>query len=181
MINLPEFKYHANPLKTGSIISSEQSCVCCDKERGYIYVGPVYATEELDKCLCPWCIADGSVHIKYDAEFVETDGIGGYGAWDSVKDRVESEIAYRTPGFSGWQQERWWTHCNDGAVFLGVMGKNEVLELGSELVSYLKSESGVPDSDWPDYFDGLSQDGSPTAYVFQCLHCKKLGGYTDCD
>jgi hypothetical protein len=38
----------------------------------------------------------------------------------------------------------------------------------------------IPES-WQSYFDAMDFNGSPTAYVFRCLHCGKLGGYSDCD
>jgi len=34
--------------------------------------------------------------------------------------------------------------------------------------------------DWQYYFGMLDRDGSPTAYVFQCLHCGRYLGYSDC-
>jgi len=34
---------------------------------------------------------------------------------------VVEEVAYRTPGFSGWQQERWWTHCREWRNCCGAM------------------------------------------------------------
>ena len=37
---------------------------------------------------------------------------------ESVSDEIVAEVAYRTPGFTGWQQERWFTHCAAGE-FLG--------------------------------------------------------------
>ena len=38
---------------------------------------------------------------------------------DDVPGRVLDEIAERTPGFNGWQQEHWLYHCADGAAFIG--------------------------------------------------------------
>ena len=43
---LPIFKYHPDPLKTGSIKPSSAECACCGTSRGYIYAGPVYTIEE---------------------------------------------------------------------------------------------------------------------------------------
>jgi uncharacterized protein CbrC (UPF0167 family) len=40
----------------------------------------VYATEELDSSICPWCIASGDAHSKFDAELVEAAGVGGNGS-----------------------------------------------------------------------------------------------------
>jgi uncharacterized protein CbrC (UPF0167 family) len=116
---LPVFKYHPSPLSTGSIESSDAVCACCGTARGFIYHGPVYAVEEITK-VCPWCIVDGSAHEKWDAEFVDSAGVGGYGKWCEVPIEVIEEVAYRTPGLSAIQQERWWTHCGDAAEFLGI-------------------------------------------------------------
>ena len=102
-MTLPSFKYHPDPISTGSVVKSRTECVCCGQVRGYIYVGPVYAEEEYDECICPWCIADGSAHKKLDAEFTDEDGIGNYGEWGKVNKRVREEVVYRTPGFDSWQ------------------------------------------------------------------------------
>ena len=127
MLKLPHFKYHPSPLSSGSIEDSDEVCRCCGESRGFIYTGPVYAEEELFDCLCPWCIADGSARAKFDGAFVDEAGIGGHsGQWDEVPKEVMEEIAYRTPGFSGIQQEHWWTHCGDGAEFLRIE-ENEVI------------------------------------------------------
>jgi len=117
---LPAFKYHPDPIATGSVKASENVCVCCDRARGYIYTGPTYAEEELEEELCPWCIADGTAHAELDAEFVDREGIGGYGEWEEVSSTIVDEVACRTPGFSGLQQERWYTHCADAAEFVGL-------------------------------------------------------------
>ena len=180
-MQLPNFKYHPDPLGTGSIEQSDTECECCGRITGYIYKGPTFSEEELDDCICPWCIASGDAHSKFDAEFTDYDGIGDYGTWDSVPVEVKDEVAFRTPGFSGWQQERWWTHCGDAAMFLGLAGKKEVLEYGAQLQKALKDEAGLNDVQWLSYLDALSKTGSPTAYIFKCRHCGGLGGYSDCD
>lgn len=68
-MDLPKFRYHLNPLKTGSIIKSDKECESCDKVRGFIYTGSVYSIHSVDD-ICPWCIADGSAAEKFDASFV---------------------------------------------------------------------------------------------------------------
>ncbi len=95
---LPIFKYHPDPVATESIVPSDALCVCCGRARGYIYAGPVYSEEELEESLCPWCIADGSAHERFDACFTDEGGIGDYGTWDLVPSEIVDEIAYRTPG-----------------------------------------------------------------------------------
>src|SRR5688572_25633883 len=112
-MTLPHFTYHPDPLATGCVEPSSKQCICCQKVRGYIYTGPVYTQEDLSNSLCPWCIADGSAYKKFGAEFTDPAGVGDYGSWDPVPQAVIDELVQRTPGFSGWQQERWWTHCGD--------------------------------------------------------------------
>jgi uncharacterized protein CbrC (UPF0167 family) len=34
--------------------------------------------------------------------------------------------------------------------------------------------------DWQGYLRALEKDGSPTAYIFRCLHCGRHLGYSDC-
>jgi len=67
----PVFRYHPNPIASGSIVASGAQCVRCEQRRGFIYAGPSYCEVELDVALCPWCIADGSAHEKFDASFVD--------------------------------------------------------------------------------------------------------------
>ncbi len=179
---LPRFKYHPDPLSTGSVEKSDASCVCCDKARGYIYMGPVYAIEEYVECICPWCIADGSAHAKLEATFSDEAGVGGNPGWESVPVSVVDEVTKRTPGFCGWQQEQWWTHCGDAAEFLGRAGRRELEALWPEAIEAIRENTGLEDGpEWQRFFGALDRDGSPSAYVFRCSKCGKLGGYQDCD
>jgi uncharacterized protein CbrC (UPF0167 family) len=176
---LPAFVYHPDPLATGSIAASDEVCECCGRSRGYKYESTPYCEADLE-VICPWCIADGRAHEKFDVEFVDRDAIGDYGKWGKVTDAIADTVAHRTPGFSGWQQERWWVCCNDAAMFLGPAGKDELLAHGSEAVEAIRVESGFEGKEWRGYLSALSKDGGPTAYIFRCLHCGKLGGYSDC-
>jgi uncharacterized protein CbrC (UPF0167 family) len=180
-MTLPIFQYHPDPIATGSIIESSNECECCGQARGYIYTGPVYAEEEYIDVICPWCIADGSAHQKLGVVFTDEHGIGGYGDWCAVSYEVIDEVASRTPGFMGWQQEQWWTHCDDAGQFLGRAGKKELLEFGTQAIQSVQYSTGFADSDWEEFFDALDKDGSPTAYIFRCSKCGAIGGYQDCD
>jgi uncharacterized protein CbrC (UPF0167 family) len=177
---LPVFRYHPDPLATGSIVPAATVCRACGQARGYIYVGPVYAEAELEDCICPWCIADGTAHQRWDAMFTDMAAIGG-DRWEAVPDAVLEAVAYRTPGFSSWQGEAWFTHCGDAAAFLGPMGRKDLAKLGPAAVAAIREEAGLDDDEWTDYYHGLERDGSPTAYLFRCLHCGTFGGYSDFD
>jgi uncharacterized protein CbrC (UPF0167 family) len=178
-MDLPTFKYHPDPIATGSIEPSTEKCLACGDAKGFIYKGQPYAEEELIDALCPWCIADGTAHEKFDATFVDEVGVGGYGLWESVSDEIVAEVAYRTPGFIGWQQEKWFTHCADAAEFIGTAGKKELISLGPEAVTAIKIETGLDGEDWEEYFRSLDKEGEPTAYMFRCRHCRTIGGYSD--
>jgi len=178
---LPKFDYHPDPLATGSVEASEAVCECCEEARGFVYTGPVYAEAEIE-AICPWCIASGAAHAELGASFSDEDGIGGYGEWQAVPAAVVEAVAHRTPGFNGWQQEQWWTHCGDAAEFLGRCGIKELQAFGPEAVAAIRESARLLDADRLDAFmAALDKDSAPAAYLFRCRKCGKLGGYTDCD
>lgn len=144
-------------------------------------MGPVYAEEEIVDELCPWCIDSGAAHQKFDAEFTDAAGVGGGGKWETVATSIVDEVAFRTPGFAGWQQEQWFTCCGDAGAFLGRAGIGELRAIGDDAVEAIKSDCGLDGAPWEEFSKGLSKDGSPTAYVFKCLKCGQHGGYQDCD
>ena len=142
----------------------------------------VGAVEELDDCICPWCIASGAAHEKFDAEFTDRDGIEDFNDEDDAPDHVKDEVAFRTPGFAGWQQERWWIHCKDAAEFIGRGGKAEIEGYGEELRLAIQDSTGLSDGPkWDRFYNALSKTDPPSAYLFRCRHCGKYGGYTDTD
>src|SRR5512147_1560630 len=101
-MTLPGFRYHPDPLASGSVVASDKTCRCCGKARGYIYAGPVYAEDELEESICPWCIADGAANRKFDATFFDAEAVA-----DEVPDAAMDEICERTPGYIAWQQGHW--------------------------------------------------------------------------
>ncbi|REJ76913.1 MAG: hypothetical protein DWQ36_01775 [Acidobacteria bacterium] len=178
---LPLFRYHPDPISSGSLEPSSGACACCGRARGWLYTGPVFSADEQHGSVCPWCIADGSAHRDLGLEFADPAGVGGYGLWPSVAEEIVACVVQRTPCFSGWQQERWLTCCGEAAAFIGRAGQRELLAHGSEAIESIRAESGMSGTDWRDYLAALDADGSPTAYLFRCLHCGRVGGYSDCD
>jgi uncharacterized protein len=171
---LPVFAYHPDPMATGSIKPSEQACACCARRRGFVYTGPVYSVEEVE-ALCPWCIADGRAAERFDATYCDVIPPPG------IADAVVDTIAKRTPGFNGWQQERWLFHCGDGAMFLGPAGARE-LRGDEQALASLRAE--LAEYRWIDqqiagYLDALDRDGQPVAYLFECRSCGTHLAYSD--
>ena len=178
-MEIPHFKYHPDPITTGSIVPSVEVCPVCREAKGFSYAGVPYGVNELQN-VCPWCIADGSAHEKFGVEFIDPGEVGGYGRWEQVSPQVVEEIAFRTPGFAGWQQEHWFTHCGDAAEFIGPMGKKELEQTGPEAIEIIRKESGQKGADWEHYLSRLNRKHTATAYLFRCRRCGRLGGYSDC-
>lgn len=111
-VSLPMFRYHPDPVGNGVISKSSATCRCCQKARGWIYNGPVFAVGELEASLCPWCIADGSAAQKLDASFADDQPLFD----DGVASSVIEDVTRRTPGFNSWQQDRWLSHCGEACA-----------------------------------------------------------------
>ncbi|MFD7921755.1 CbrC family protein [Streptomyces sp. NPDC059740] len=170
---LPSFPYHPDPVATGVVVPSRTACRSCGRVRGYVYTGPVYAEDDLRGRLCPWCIADGSAAGRFEALF--TDVLD-----DVPLDRLHA-ITRRTPGFAGWQQERWLIHCGDGAAFLGRAGAAELRQRPQawEAVRAELGRGGWSAEQVEQHLGALSKDGQPTAYLFRCRVCDRWLAYTD--
>ena len=63
------------------------------QSRGFIHTGPACGSDDdLRGEICPWCLADGAVHKKFDAEFDDPrSGIGGQGQWEAASPEVIEE------------------------------------------------------------------------------------------
>jgi uncharacterized protein CbrC (UPF0167 family) len=167
MTDLPTFKYNPNAEKLGIIKKEKTSCPVCEQERNYVYEGPFYSVDDVEG-ICPWCIKDGSAAQKYDGAFQDS------GSCDSVthEDYVV-ELTTRTPGYSGWQQERWLSHCGDFCALTAYVGWKEIKGLKEELnddLNEIKSDYRMTQEALE---QNLINNGSMQGYLFQCLHCGK--------
>jgi hypothetical protein len=175
---LPIFKYHPDPIRSGSVAVSGKKCKCCKKARGYIYTGPAYCEEDLEEALCPWCIADGSAHSKFGATFVDEAVFP-----DDIAPEVVEYISQRTPGYSAWQSERWFSCDGDAMAFLEPVGVAEMRErypeIENNILSCIISDLGLPRSDANSMLEALQRDAGPTAYVFRCHHCGAFKTFVD--
>ena len=170
-MSIPEFRYHPDPIGSGSVVPSEASCACCGKARGYIYAGPVYAEDELADAICPWCIADGSAHKKYDATFFDEESCD-----EDIPARTIRKICERTPGFATWQQGAWPACCGDATAFVMPVGSAEIRakhpSMEGMLMGDIVHEMQISGGAATRLFNELSLDKGPTAFVFRCLHCE---------
>ena len=177
-MNLPVFKYHRDPIQSGSFVESRKTCRCCGEARGYIYTGPIYCEEDLDEAICPWCIADGSANRRFEAVFVDDaalpEGLGG---------AVIEELTCRTPGYNAWQFERWFSCCEDAMTFLEPAGMAELRkryrELEFNVLSNIVYDLQISGVGAHRVLESLQRDFGPTAFVFQCSHCGKYRTFVD--
>jgi uncharacterized protein len=154
---LPAFRYHPDPVGTGSVEPASTACVACGRQRGFVYTGPVYAAEDLRRAICPWCIADGGAAERFDAAFTDAAGVPA-----DVPMPVIEEVTRRTPGFSAWQQEHWVYHCGDGCAFLGAVGRKELDHYPDAIEVLLHEHDRGPDAP-PACSAARSRSQSPNA------------------
>jgi uncharacterized protein CbrC (UPF0167 family) len=171
-MSLPSFRYHPNPTESGSIVSSAAECRSCGGSRGHIYIGPVYSEEDLADAICPWCIADGSAHRKFDAVFVDAEAFA-----DAVPEAVVAEVTERTPGYSSWQSEVWPTCCGDATAFIMPAGISELRARDRSLegfaLNHIIYNMEISGGAATRLLQSLNRESGPTAYLFECLHCRQ--------
>jgi uncharacterized protein CbrC (UPF0167 family) len=173
---LPHFQYHPAPLLTGAVEASSVTCACCQRARGFIYVGPVSGEEDLDEVLCPWCIADGSAAEKLGASFADDSPLEDAGLAEAIIEQVH----LRTPSYTSWQQEEWLTHCEDACEFHGDASASDVANASDATKREWRERCEMTEDDWADITASYAPGGSPAFYKFLCRHCKTVLLGWDC-
>jgi uncharacterized protein CbrC (UPF0167 family) len=173
------FRYHPDPVRSGSVRPSLKPCRLCGQVRGWLYAGPVYAEAcDLEDALCPWCIADGSAHRAFDATFVDCEALA-----DDVPPDVMARVTERTPGYAAWQGEHWPVCCGDATAFIEPLGAEGVSAAGAEalaqVLDHVIEVLGLERAQAEDTLQALRRDGSPTAYRFECLACGRTHFHVD--
>jgi uncharacterized protein CbrC (UPF0167 family) len=163
--SLPHFRYHPDPLKTGSVRESPKECRCCRRRTGYIYLGPVYSRMPLRESLCPWCVASGAAAREFGAAFSDAVPLAEAG----LEERVIEEVTNRTPGFNSWRQEAWLVHCGDACAFNGD-ALREALRT-EDAQRQLAGPERVPQEQWSGFIQAYRPGGNPAVYEFRCLSC----------
>lgn len=186
---LPVFKYHPRPLETGAFSDDKiVTCNCCEQSTNVYYSGPFYCAEDVD-ALCPWCIADGSAAKKFDGSFQDDGSIDGVKAlYDDEGELTGFEnpwpqestvtLTQRTPGYHGWQQEYWLSHCNDFCAFIGYVGWQDIADKVDQFAD-LDADCLHAGIDIDDLQEALRADGDCQGYLFRCLDCGKLRLWVD--
>lgn len=178
LCELPRFRYHPNPLETEAflIADSPVTCDCCKQPTNIYYQSPFFSVEDIEY-LCPQCIASGHAAQLFDGQFQDDCSVE-----DGVDDPDKlDELIHRTPGYRGWQQEFWRSHCNDFCAFLGYVGYRDLKQMGilQEVLDDPFLE--IPQDEPEEFLKNMENGGSLQGYLFECLHCKKHLLWIDCD
>ncbi|WP_180687579.1 CbrC family protein [Streptomyces gossypiisoli] len=172
--NLPYFRYHPEPVASGSIRESAETCACCERATGWIYTATFYTAQQVSGRFCPWCIADGSAAERFEGEFTDSYGL------DGVSAETLEQVTHRTPGFHAWQDPHWLVHCNDAAAFIGEVGYTE-LAAHPDALDQLRADlrlSGWHDaSQLENFLTNLGHGAS--AMLFRCTSCGTHLAYAD--
>lgn len=170
---LPPFRFHPDPLASGVVASSLETCPVCGEATGFAYVGPFYSEQEAAN-ICPWCIASGAAAGRFDAEFMDpaTCGIG------APADLLD-ELLHRTPGYLGWQTEHWPVHCGEPCVFRGYAGWRDIAPLREELAADIESARNEAALTLEEFASSLVDGGAHQGYLFECGRCGTHRLHTD--
>lgn len=170
----PFFRYHPDPVASGSVRAAVETCACCERDTGWVYTGPFYSAEDVSGRFCPWCIADGRAAERFAGDFADSYGLAG------VSEDVLHEVTRRTPGFHAWQDPHWLVHCQDAAAFLGEVGHTE-LAAHPEALDQPRTDLRL--GGWHDeaqlerFLAHLGQGAS--AMLFRCTVCGSHLAYVD--
>ena len=169
--DLPFFKYHPDPLETGSFEEGEEKiCPCCGNKSKVYYSSFPYCSEDVEY-ICPTCISNGEAARKFDAEFVQN--AEWHGEPDMEKD---DELFHRTPGYMSWQGEYWLSCCDDYCAYMGTVGTRELkaMNIADEVIAEYVQRGAFEDIE-----EYLVKDGPMCGYLFKCLHCGKYHLWVD--
>ncbi len=167
IMELPTFRYHPDPIASGAIVRENATCVCCERVVDHVYVASAYSIHEFDRNLCPWCIADGTAHKKFDVEFCDSYPLQNAG----INESIIAQVTSRTPGYISWQQEEWLSHCDDACAFLGDATSETIRNMTPKEMAPLCADHGV-DAEWfAKVADTYEPGGQPAIYHFKCLVC----------
>ena len=172
--DLPHFRYHPDPVASGSVRESAETCACCNRSTGWIYTATFYTAQNGGGKFCPWCIADGSAAERFEGEFTDAYGL------DGVSEETLAQVTRRTPGFHAWQDPHWLVHCSDAAAFIGEVGYTE-LAAHPEALDQLRLDLRM--GGWHDasqlktFLTHLGQGAS--AMLFRCTICGTHLAYAD--
>ncbi len=175
-MELPKFKYHPDPVKTGSIKKSDETCECCGKKMGYIYSGSMYGRNTPEN-LCPWCISDGTAYEKYELEFASIMPAvidPNNPSEINCSEKAFNELLHKTPAFSSYQEIEWPNHCEDFCEFHGLAKVSDVKEISEGEKTRLFETSYLDEEELAHLVSGEDSEELHYFLKFKCVKCGEL-------
>ncbi len=172
--DLPDFRYHPDPVASGSVRESAEACACCNRSTGWIYTAAFYTARDVSGGFCPWCIANGRAAERFEGAFTDADALHG------LSEEAVEQVTRRTPGFHAWQDPYWLVHCDDAAAFLGEVGYAELAAHPGALDQLrldLRMGGWHDPSRLENFLTRLGQGAS--AMLFRCTVCGTHLAYAD--
>ncbi|WP_161831483.1 CbrC family protein [Pseudovibrio sp. POLY-S9] len=173
-MTIPHFEYFRDPVENGCVVEKASVCQCCQQEKHFMYVGPIYCVDDVSE-VCPWCIADGSAAAKWSASFNDV-----YDVPSGVSQDVIETIAARTPGYSTWQDNKWLFSGKEALVFVGEVTGSALIE-NNEIDKISACREALSDWNLPKDFDlsNVVIGGQPAIYLFQDKETSEFHAYAD--
>lgn len=169
MAALPAFRFHPDPVASGSVARSAATCVVCGQARGHVYTSMTYGERDCDGALCPWCIADGRAHARLGVTFHDL------ALPDDLDPAIANEIEQRTPGFATFNPFAWLVCCELPMAYLEPAGITEIRarhrELEGQLLAAIVHDLGRSGGSAQQLLAELRRDTAPCAHVFNCQAC----------
>lgn len=166
-MDLPSFRYHPDPVSTGSVKPSAAACECCGEARGYLYAASFYTAHSPSPALCPWCIASGEAARRYEGSFNDSEPLD----YEALPAEIVAEVCERTPGYRSWQQEVWEAHCGDACEFHGDARPEDLAAMSGAALDDHLARTGLRAEHWASIVRGYEAGGDPAVYHFRCRHC----------
>ncbi len=163
-MDLPSFRFHPDPLRTGAIVKQAGHCSCCDQPVDYLYVGPAASIYDLEEKLCPWCIASGAAAEKFDVEFSERQPLIEAG----VDPEVIEEIVGRTPGYICWQHPTWEVHQGKPCQFIGDTTGKALRQMSKDELAAFMESARLDREGFEELLGIYRPNSNPGVYHFRC-------------
>ncbi len=169
---IPEFDYISNDAlnQIFNYNNKKQHCQCCGKVSEYLYGGPLYCEEDVER-LCPECIKSGKAANDFKGTFVDIDEVKNV-------DKTALEIlSKKTPGYDSYQDVIWNYCCKVPSEFQGIFSWEEVTTIGIEQEvknAILENQDFIFYDVKFEEFIEILDDEAAQLVVFKCKHCNKI-------
>ncbi len=166
---LPLFRYHPDPISTGSIKPSHEPCVCCGKNTGFKYTAALHGRHRPGRVACVPGVLP-AVRLRLSSiVFSDESPLVRAG----MPRAIVLEVSRRTPCYNCWQQDVWAACCQDGCVFHGDASVSELLSLKGEELAEVQREWSISSIRRAAFVKQYVPGGGIAVYRFDCRHCGK--------